>query len=120
MAVYAYTRVSTVGQALEGLSLAEQERQVTVYAMTYGWSIDRLFVEDGVSGGKPLATRPAGAELTALVRRGDIVIVSKLDRIFRRTIDALDTIKTWRAQGIVLHLLDLGGNVTGEGLGQLM
>jgi putative DNA-invertase from lambdoid prophage Rac len=50
MAVYAYVRVSTDRQADEGESLGVQERTIAGYAMMHGMTVDRTFVERGVSG----------------------------------------------------------------------
>ena len=55
MKVYGYCRVSTAEQANSGLSLADQQQQITGYAMMKGWTVDDVFVEAGVSGSVPLA-----------------------------------------------------------------
>jgi DNA invertase Pin-like site-specific DNA recombinase len=47
---------------------------------------------------------------------GDSVIVAKLDRMFRSAIDALEVAGTMRANQINLHLIDLGGDVSGNGM----
>ena len=47
---YGYCRVSTVAQADEGESLDVQQRQLAGYAQMNGLTIDRVFVERGVSG----------------------------------------------------------------------
>ena len=61
MAVYGYVRVSTIRQADEGESLAVQERQIAGHAMMLGLTLDRVFIERGVSGSVPLANRQEGA-----------------------------------------------------------
>lgn len=43
-----------------------------------------------------------------------MVIATKLDRMFRDTRDALETIRWFKSRGIVLYLLDLGGQVTDD------
>jgi DNA invertase Pin-like site-specific DNA recombinase len=48
------------------------------YAMQHGLMVDRVFVERGVSGSKPLGERPEGAALLAALRRGDVVITATL------------------------------------------
>lgn len=120
MAVYGYTRVSTGRQASEGESLDVQKRQVEGYAMMLGFSIDDMFVERGVSGSKPLAVRERGAELLAILKPGDVVITAKLDRMFRSSLDALDVLGKLKANGISLHMIDLGGDVTGNGISKLV
>jgi DNA invertase Pin-like site-specific DNA recombinase len=120
MATYGYTRVSTTRQADEGESLPEQERKLAGYAMMQGLAIDRLFVERGVSGAKPLADRPEGAALLAMLRPGDVIITSRLDRMFRSALDALGVLAGLKAQGVSLHMIDLGGDVTGNGISKLV
>jgi DNA invertase Pin-like site-specific DNA recombinase len=72
MAVYAYVRVSTDRQADEGESLRVQERTIGGYAMMHGMTVDRTFVERGVSGAKPIGQRPEGAKLLAILQAGDV------------------------------------------------
>jgi putative DNA-invertase from lambdoid prophage Rac len=118
VAAYGYVRVSTARQAEEGLSLEVQRRQVEGYALMHGLTLDRVFVEEGVSGSVPLAERPAGGELMAVLGPGDAVIAAKLDRAFRSALDALQVVQRFRERGVALHLLDIGGDVA-NGHGKL-
>ena len=120
MATYGYTRVSTRQQAEAGESLDVQQRQIAGHAMVLGLTVDRTFTEGGVSGSVPLSQRPEGAALLAILKAGDVVIAAKLDRAFRDAGDALDTMKTLKARGVALHLIDLGGDVTGNGISKLV
>lgn len=119
MAVYGYIRVSTGRQASEGDSLDVQEREIAGYAMQKGWQVADIFREGGVSGSVPLAERVAGAAMLAMLRAGDVVVASKLDRVFRSALDALRMVEVLRERGVSLHLLDLGGDVSGNGLSRL-
>ena len=49
-----------------------------------------------------------------------MIIVAKIDRAFRSSLDALKTIRAFRQRDIHLYLLDLGGEVTEEGIGGLI
>lgn len=119
MAVLSYVRVSTQMQADEGLSLDAQERQIQGYAMMRGLQIDRQFRERAVSGAKPLEMRPEGKKLMEMLQPGDVVLVAKLDRMFRSAQDALTVAEQFRKMGVSLHLLDLGGDVTGNGVAKM-
>ncbi len=119
MAIYGYVRVSTAMQADNGESLDAQRRQVEGYAMQQGWDMGHVFVERGISGGKALADRPEGAKLLKGLRRGDAVVAPKLDRVFRSALDALQVCADFKRQGLSLYLLDLGGDVTGNGVAGL-
>jgi DNA invertase Pin-like site-specific DNA recombinase len=119
MSVYGYCRVSTDRQANEGESLGVQERQLQGYATMQGMKLDRVFVERGVSGSIPLADRPEGAAMLTALQSGDVVVSPKLDRVFRSALDALQQTEALRARGVSLHLLDLGGDIAGNGLSRL-
>lgn len=120
VSVYGYVRVSTVRQAAEGESLEVQQRTVAGYALMHGMTIDQAFVERGVSGSKPLADRPQGAALIAQLQPGDAVITPKLDRMFRSALDALDVLTRLRERDIALHMVDLGGDVSTNGVSKLV
>ena len=107
--IIGYTRVSTTEQASDDrTSLATQESSIRGLAMIQGIQDVTIFSDPGVSGGIPLNERPAGSRLAASLRQGDIVVASKLDRIFRSASDALTTVEAWKAQGIDLILIDCG------------
>ena len=120
MRVFGYSRVSTSDQANEGVSLEVQRQQVAGYAMMKGWTVDTMFIEEGVSGSVPLADRPEGQRLLAAIGKGDVIIAAKLDRAFRSAADALAVLEEMKEQGIGLHLIDLGGDVTGNGVSKLV
>lgn len=119
MAVFAYCRVSTQRQVDEGHSLDVQRRQIEGYALMHGLHLDDVIVEEGVSGSEPIRKRPAGGALFARLQAGDVLIASKLDRMFRSALDALTVVDELKAKGIKLHLLDLGGDIAGNGLSKL-
>ena len=108
MAVYSYTRVSTTAQAEEGESLGAQQRRVEGYAMQHDLTVDRHFVERGVSGSVPLDERPEGKALLAILKPGDVIITPKLDRMFRSALNALGVLEGLKQQGVSLHMIDLG------------
>ncbi len=80
--------------------------------------VDRIFIERGVSGAKPIGQRPEGAKLLGILQAGDVVIAAKLDRLFRSALDALEVHAQFIKRGIGLHLIDLGGDIA-NGLSKL-
>jgi hypothetical protein len=72
------------------LTVRIQERTIGGYGMMHGMTVDRIFVERGVTGAKPIGQRPEGAKLLAMLQPGDVVIAAKLDRLFRSALDALE------------------------------
>src|SRR5215213_5645668 len=119
VAVFGYARVSTARQANEGESLDVQRRMIEGYAHMHGLTLDQIVVEEGVSGSVPLNDRPAGGALLTKLKAGDIVIAAKLDRCFRSALDALNVVEQLKTRGVKLHLLDLGGDIAGNGLSKL-
>lgn len=117
---YGYARVSTLQQADDGESLDVQQRQIAGYAQMQGFTVDRMFVERGVSGSKPLNERPQGGEMLSLLQPGDSIITPKLDRCFRSAIDALNVLGQLKQRGVSLHMMDLGGDTTGNGVSKLV
>jgi putative DNA-invertase from lambdoid prophage Rac len=120
MSTYGYVRVSTSRQADEGESLALQQRQIEGYCMMNGLVLDHVYVEGGVSGSVPLSDREQGAALLAILKPGDAVVTAKLDRMFRSALDALDVLAKLKARNVSLHMIDLGGDVTGNGISKLV
>ena len=119
--VYGYVRVSSMGQ-VEGESLETQSKQITSYAISKGWTVDleNIFVEAGVSGGTEFQERPEGQKLMSNLKTGDVLIFTKLDRAFRNVRNAFNTLHELKEKGICVHFLDLGGEVTGNGVGAIV
>jgi site-specific DNA recombinase len=98
-------------EQVNGTSLDSQRAQIEAYAAMRGISLVDVLIDAGVSGGKPLADRPAGRELVRILESGqaDSVIICKLDRGFRSASDCLVNVESWEKRGISLHILNLGG-----------
>lgn len=105
MATYLYGRVSTDDQSLS----ADNQRQVLVdWAARHGVEVGGVFVDEDVSGKTPIRSRPEGEKMFSVVQGGDRIVMTKLDRGFRDTIDALVTIRDYRQAGVEFVFLDLG------------
>jgi DNA invertase Pin-like site-specific DNA recombinase len=98
-----YVRVSSEEQADSGLGLEAQRQRIAASCAMKGLRLAEVFADPGISGGKPLASRPAGSQLLAGVKkRKAIVIVAKLDRLFRSVADAANVIADLDKKGIQL------------------
>lgn len=109
--LFAYNRVSTTEQAAEGTtSLDEQVRACQGYAMMKGVSAFDLqvFTDAGISGAMALNLRPAGHDLMRAVKAGDTIVATKLDRMFRDSLDALNCFVRFKNERINLVLLEFG------------
>ena len=81
-----YARVSTDEQALKGYSLDVQLERMRDYCATYDYQIAGEYVDDGYSGTK-CTNRPAYKRMFAERKNWDILIVLKMDRIHRNTVE---------------------------------
>jgi putative DNA-invertase from lambdoid prophage Rac len=98
--VFAYARVSTVHQ------LTENQREQIKQA---GYSIEeRRYIEEQISGSVPALQRPGFASLVDRLEEGDTVVVTKLDRLGRDSIDVQQTVNLFLQRGIRLVVLQLG------------
>lgn len=91
---YGYARVSTVSQDLElQLQVLKNEGCEKIYSEKF-------------TGTK--ADRPKFQELLTVLEPGDILVVTKLDRFARSTVDAIKTIKMLFEKGVKVHILNMG------------
>lgn len=122
MAIFGYIRVSTLQQANEGESLETQLRQIQSYSVLKGFDIplENFITEKGVSGSLEFEKRPEGGRLFNQLASGDVLIFSKLDRAFRNTRNALNTLHELKERGVSVHFIDLGGDVTNDGIGSVI
>jgi site-specific DNA recombinase len=103
MKAVGYIRVSTEDQAREGVSLGNQEAKIKAYASLNDLDLVEV-IRDGGASGKSL-DRAGMVKLLDMVDKGSIeaVIVYKLDRLSRKTIDTLNLIEKIEGQGIAFH-----------------
>jgi len=101
MRVFGYGRVSTADQTTSN-QLQELQQQL-------GFEIEpqRWFAET-VSGGVPSSERKGFNKLLERLETGDLLVVSKLDRIGRDVIDVISTIRRLADRGIKVKVLALG------------
>lgn len=101
MATFAYLRVSTSDQTTE-----QQLQQIVAAGHTI--EPDRVYVEHGVSGKIPALQREQFSRLSDRIGKGDTLIVAKLDRLGRDTLDVLSTIEALIGRGVAVTVLGLG------------
>jgi site-specific DNA recombinase len=102
-----YLRVSTEEQSQSGLGLEAQETACRSLAGTLGASEVLLFTDAGISGSKGIEDRPGLTEALATLRKGDVLIVAKRDRIARDMLVTLTVEKVVAKRGA--RLLSVAG-----------
>lgn len=97
--IYGYARVSSPGQATDGNSLEAQERDLRNAGAT-------VIFKDSFTGTK--THRPELDKLLGLLKEGDILIATKLDRIARSMISGYELVESLLAKGVRVNILNLG------------
>jgi DNA invertase Pin-like site-specific DNA recombinase len=102
-----YGRVSTGQQ-----TSSTQELRGKEYLAWKQIELAGEFYDDDVSGTIAIWERPGGRRLRQRLNQGDIkhLVVAKLDRLGRSAVDLLNTVKHLDSIGVVLHIVDLGGD----------
>jgi putative DNA-invertase from lambdoid prophage Rac len=98
---FAYVRVSTLEQET-------QNQVMEITAAGFGVEPHRIITET-ISGSRAIAQRPGFGRLLEKLEQGDVLIVTKLDRLGRDAIDVSSTVAQLESRGIRVHCLDLGG-----------
>lgn len=103
MQAIGYIRVSTEDQAKEGISLDNQRAKIKTYCELKDFELIDIIEDAGISA-KNL-NRPGVKTVIGFARKKkiDAVVVYKLDRMFRSTVDALETTKQFDKWGISFH-----------------
>jgi putative DNA-invertase from lambdoid prophage Rac len=98
---FLYARVSTSDQTTDN-----QVREV----VQAGFAVEpHRVVEETVSGSVAAMERKGFARLVDRLEQGDVLIVTKLDRLGRNAMDVRATVERLAAIGIRVHCLALGG-----------
>lgn len=97
--IYGYARVSSVGQAKDGNSIEAQTAALLergceeIYSEAYtGTTTDR----------------PELAKILGKIKKGDTLIVTKLDRFSRSASEGVSLIQKLHDKGIVIEILNMG------------
>ncbi|MEM8325639.1 recombinase family protein [Morganella morganii] len=99
--IFAYCRVSTLEQTTEN-----QRREIE----TAGFSVrSQRIIEEKISGSVAASERPGFNRLLDRLENGDVLIVTKLDRLGRNVMDIRKTVEQLSESGIRVHCLALGG-----------
>lgn len=101
MRTIGYIRVSTDGQAQEGISLEAQEAKIRAWADLNGYSDVVIFRDAGISG-KRADNRPGLMAAISATERGDALVVFSLSRLSRSVIDTLTISKDLEGKGVDL------------------
>ncbi len=91
-----YLRVSTEDQAREGFSLDAQRKRLSAYCKARGWDVAAVYADEGHSGRD--IKRPAYNRMMGERDSWDLILVLKMDRIHRNSVNftlMMDTLRGW-------------------------
>lgn len=109
--IFAYTRVSTVGQ-----TAVNQIQEIEAA----GFKVEpRRIVTETVSGSVATAQRRGFSRLLDKLEAGDVLVVTKLDGLGRNAMDVGATITRLAGIGVRVHCLALGGVDLASSTGKL-
>lgn len=89
MKTIGYVRVSTDGQAQDGVSMEAQEAKIRAWADLNGAESVTIYRDAGISG-KRADNRPGLQEALSAIGKGDALIVYSLSRLARSTRDTIE------------------------------
>jgi len=98
---FAYARVSTIQQ--------ETENQIKEIESAGFFIEPHRIITETISGSMPIARRKGFENLFNKMEKGDVLVVTKLDRLGRDAIDVSLTVAKLEKIGIRVHCLALGG-----------
>lgn len=99
--VFAYCRVSTSEQTTDN-----QIHEIK----SAGFDIEqRRTIAESISGSMQALRRPGFSKLLDRLETGDVLVVTKLDRLGRNAIDVRSTVESLEKIGVRVHCLALGG-----------
>lgn len=99
--VFAYCRVSTFDQTTDN-------QLYEIVAAGFDITPKRVIAET-ISGSVPTAERSGFAALVNKLEEGDVLVVTKLDRLGRNAMDVRSTVEALTGLGVRVHCLALGG-----------
>lgn len=101
-----YIRVSTYEQAEFGFSLQAQQEALREYCRANQWAVYEAYVDEGISG-KRADNRPALQRLLADAEQGrfQLVLVWKINRLSRTTLDLLQMVECLQRHNVALRSL---------------
>lgn len=97
--IYGYARVSTKGQAIDGNSLEAQSKLLKENGA-------ELIFEDSFTGTK--SERPEFKKLLEVLKEGDTLIVTKLDRFARSMTQGSQLVTELINKGVKVNILNIG------------
>lgn len=98
--VYGYCRVSTKGQAKDGNSLEAQAKDIL---SRYD---NAIVIKEAYTG--TTTDRPVFRDIVSKIKEGDLLVVTKLDRLARNTVEGIEIVEEIFKKKASVHVLNVG------------
>ena len=106
--VYGYARISKDEDRSNYGSIETQKNIINEYALENGWRVEKIFIDDDISGYIPIEDRPAFNELYELVnssKQKPIVLMKDWSRLSRNNGIAQSILTKWKQDEVELILV---------------
>ncbi len=120
MTIYSYCRTSELEASLEqdalDTILEPEMLAIQTYCLRQRWFMTETLEDFNCNWNHEFSRRNAGRRLLNLLKPGDVILCSKLERICSSSHEALKLLERLKEKSVRLHIVELGGDITDPGL----
>lgn len=119
MTIYSYYRTSELEASMERdeleAILEPEMLAIQTYCLQHGWFMTETICDHDCSWNQEFSKREFGKKTLEMLQAGDVILCSKLERIFSSSQEAVKQIAKLRDRDVQLHIVELGGDITDPG-----
>ena len=116
MTIYSYCRTSELEASLDkdqlDTILEPELLAIQTYCLSQRWYMTESLRDSNCSWTLEFSKRDCGRRLLNLLQAGDVLLCSRLERIFSSSHEALKLIMKLKDKHVQLHIVELGGDIT--------
>lgn len=116
MTIYSYCRTSELEASLErdelDAILEPEMLAIQTYCLRQSWFMTETLKDSNCSWNQEFSRRESGKRLMSLLQAGDVILCSKLERIFSSSHEAIKLVQKLKAMSVQLHIVELNGDIT--------
>lgn len=116
MTIYSYCRTSELEATYGGTKLEEilepEMLAIQTYCLREQWYMTETLRDEDCNWNLEFHKRLNGKRLMSMLRPGDVVLCSKLERIVSSGSEAVELINRLRERSVKLHVAELGGDIS--------
>lgn len=116
MTIYSYCRTSELEASMDQDaldSILEPELlAIQTYCLQRSWFMTETIKDHNCSWSQEFRKRDNGKQLLSMLKAGDVILCSRLERIVSSSAEALKLMSLLREKQVQLHIVELGGDIT--------